>query len=85
MFKEYDGHKKRGSPLKHSSRRILSAALWILKTGAPWYVLPKTYHPYQTCYKTFQKWVESGLLRKVLYTLAYDLKQRGELNLAECC
>lgn len=84
LFKVYDGHKKRGRPLKHSNRRILSAVLWILKTGAPWYALPKTYPPYQTCHKRFQQWVESGLLKRILFALAQDLKIRGELNLAEC-
>lgn len=84
MFAEYDGERKRGRPLKHSSRRILESVLFILYTGAPWRVMPRDYPPYQTVHKRFQKWVKDGLLMRVLQRIAQDLKDRGKLDLNEC-
>lgn len=75
---------KRGRPFVHSERRILSAVFWILKTGAPWYALPKTYPPYQTCHKRFQRWVKMGLLKRAFQILVRDLEDRGGINLKEC-
>ena len=39
---------------------------------------------YQTCHRRFQQWVRAGVLRRVLETLAEDLRTRGELDLSEC-
>ena len=75
---------KRGRPLVHSPRRILSAVFWILKTGAPWYALPKTYPPYQTCHRRFQAWVQTGILRNAFRMLVRDLEDRGGITLEEC-
>ncbi|MGQ9513507.1 MAG: transposase, partial [Thermoproteota archaeon] len=49
----------RGRPWK-DSRAVLDGVLWILKTGARWQDLPKTYPPYQTCHRGFQQWVRAG-------------------------
>lgn len=75
---------KRGRPFIHSPRRILSAVFWILRTGAPWYALPKTYPPYQTCHKRFQAWVQTGILRRAFQLLVRDLEDRGGIKLDEC-
>ena len=74
----------RGRPIRHSPRRIFNAVVWILRTGAPWHDLPKSYVPYQTAHKRFSYWVFSGTLRKVLQLLARDLETRGGINLNEC-
>ena len=58
--------------------------MWVLRTGAQWADLPKRYPPYQTCHRRFQEWVNEGVLKSVLETLAQDLEERGELDLPEC-
>lgn len=63
---------------------ILNGILWVLRTGAPWHDLPERYPPYQTCHRRFQRWAEEGVLGKVLRALAFDLKDRGGLDLSEC-
>src|SRR5215217_8138361 len=45
----------RGRPWR-DPREVLNAVLWILRTGAPWRVLPHRYPPYQTCHRRFQRW-----------------------------
>jgi hypothetical protein len=45
--------------------------------------MPKKFPPYQTCHRRFQKWVELGLMEKILRALAEDLRDRGKLDLTE--
>lgn len=68
--------RKGGRPWQ-SARDVLNGVLWILRTGAPWADLPGRYPPYQTCHRRFQRWVEKGILPKVLAALRRDLEQRG--------
>jgi len=73
----------RGRPWK-DNREVLNGILWVLRSGARWKDLPERFPPYQTCHRRFQRWVRDGTLRRVLETLAEDLRQRGELDLSEC-
>jgi transposase len=73
----------RGRPWR-SNREILNGILWILRSGARWKDLPNRFPPYQTCHRRFQTWVRSGVLARVLETLANDLQQRGAIDLSEC-
>ncbi len=68
--------RKGGRPWR-SARDVLNGVLWILRTGAPWADLPGRYPPYQTCHRRFQRWVEKGILPRVLAGLRRDLEQRG--------
>jgi transposase len=73
----------RGRPWRNP-RDVLNGILWVLRTGAPWHDLPEGYPPYQTCHRRFQKWVEEGVLGRVLKALVEDLQNRGGLDLSEC-
>jgi len=63
---------------------VLNGILWILRTGAPWKDMPKRYPSYQTCHRRFQQWQREGVMDQILWTLAQDLKERGDLDLSEC-
>src|SRR5215468_3209138 len=65
-------------------RKVLNGILWILRTGAPWQDLPPRYGSYQTAHRRFQNWVRSGVLERILLTLAQHLKEAGGLDLKEC-
>ena len=73
---------KGGRPWR-DPRDVLDGVLWVLRTGAPWADLPGRYPPYQTCHRRFQSWVKSGVLQKVLRSLAEDLRDRGKIDLTE--
>jgi transposase len=64
-------------------RAILDGVLWILRTGAPWADLPRRYPPPQTCHRRFQRWVQTGVLERLLHGLAEDLRRRGGVDLTE--
>src|SRR5688572_14658119 len=52
-------------------RTVFNGILWILVSGAPWYMLPRgVYPPYQTCHRYFQRWVRAGVMQKLLYNLS---------------
>lgn len=68
----------RGRP-RRSSREILDAILWILRTGASWKDLPGRYLPYQTCHRRFQEWGNAGVMEKILEALAKDIRHAGSL------
>lgn len=73
----------RGRPWS-DPRMVLNGVLWILRTGAPWKDLPPRYGPYQTAHRRFQNWVRSGVMERLLLTLAGHLKEAGGLDLKEC-
>jgi transposase len=74
---------RRGRPWS-DRRKVLNGVLWILRTGAPWEDLPPRYGPYQTAHRRFQNWVRSGVIEKILLTLAQHLQEAGGLDLKEC-
>jgi len=45
-------NKPRGIP-RVDDRRVLNGIFWVLRSGAPWRDLPKTYGPRTTCYNRF--------------------------------
>ena len=56
---------KAGRPPREP-RGMVEAALWVLRTGAPWADLPRGYPPYQTCHRWFQSWSKDGTLKQRL-------------------
>lgn len=74
---------RRGRP-RQDDRQILDGIFWILRTGAQWDELPRTFPPKSTCHDRFQAWTRMGALAEVLKALAEDLRERGKLDLAEC-
>jgi transposase len=71
---------RRGGRPWRPARDVLNGVLWVLRTGAPWADLPGRYPPYQTCHRRFQRWVEKGVLPRVLSELRRDLEERGGVN-----
>ena len=45
-------NKPRGVP-RVDDRRVLNGIFWVLRSGAPWRDLPKSYGPHTTCYNRF--------------------------------
>src|SRR5512140_1616659 len=62
------------------ARAILEGVLWILNTGAQWYMLPQCYPNYKTVHRRFQQWCEREVLREILTQLANTLREEGEID-----
>ena len=52
--------KKRGRP-RTNRHAVLNACLSLLKTGAPWRLLPKNFPPWKTVCPHFRQWGRTGL------------------------
>lgn len=60
-----------GRPRKEP-RDMLNGIFWIARSGAPWRDLPERYGPWQTVYKRFKEWSESGLIEQIFHELGED-------------
>ena len=61
----------KGRP-RREPREMLNGIFWIARSGAAWRDLPERYGPWQTVYKRFVKWSETGIFEKIFKDLAAD-------------
>lgn len=61
----------KGRP-RNDSRKILNGIFWIARSGAAWRDLPERYGAWQTVYKRFCQWKETGLLERIFNDLSAD-------------
>jgi transposase len=68
-----------GRPNK-DHRTIISAILWIDRTGAPWRDLPERYGPWQTVYSRFRRWQQAGIWERILAGLQQQADADGQVD-----
>jgi transposase len=61
-------------------RTILSAILWVLRTGAPWRDIPTRFGPWTTVWSRFRRWTAAGVWARVLETLQREADIAGRLD-----
>src|SRR5215207_6202570 len=67
---------KRGRPRTHSTREILIAVFYVLKSGCPWRLLPKNFPPWETVYWWFGRWRMDGTFERLNTALRERLRSR---------
>jgi transposase len=60
---------KRGRPRVHTTREILDAVFYVLKSGCPWRLLPRDFPPWETAYCWFRRWRIDGTWEQLNATL----------------
>ena len=67
---------KRGRPRIHSSRVILDAIFYVLRSGCPWRLLPREFPPWETVYYWFRRWRIDGTFERLNLALRRRLRIR---------
>src|SRR5215211_2429203 len=68
--------KERGRPRIHSSRHILDAVYYVLRSGCAWRLLPRDFPPWRTVYHYFREWRIDGIFERLNTTLRERLRTR---------
>ena len=70
------GSSKRGRPKTHSSREVLNAIFYVLKSGCAWRLLPRDFPPWETVYWWFRRWRIDGTFERLNAALRKQLRVR---------
>lgn len=65
-----------GRPLAWSWREIVNATFYIMRTGCPWRFLPDGFPPWQTVYRWFAAFRDSGLFERINHALVMADRER---------
>ncbi len=69
----------RGGRPRHDPRRCLEGVLWVLRTGARWKDLPRSFPSYVTCWRRFVAWSANGVWEQAWRRLVIKLDQQGSV------
>jgi transposase len=65
------GRKGKRGP-RSNNRLFLDALLWMARSGGRWRDLPERFGDYQSVKRRYYRWVEMGVLDKILAVLARE-------------
>jgi putative transposase len=71
---------KRGRPKTHSTREILNAIFYLLKSGCAWRLLPRDFPPWETVYWWFRRWCIDGTFERLNAALRERLRVQLSRN-----
>jgi transposase len=73
----------RGGRPKADARRCLEGILWVLRSGARWKDLPRTFPSYVTCWRRFVEWSRAGLWEQAWCRLIDQLDRQSKVDWQE--
>jgi transposase len=65
-------------------RQVFEAILFMLHTGMPWKLLPRSFPPKSTVHDYLQQWSQSRAFRALLAKVIRQLVEAGRIDLEEC-
>jgi putative transposase len=65
-----------GRPLAWSWREIINAIFYVMRTGCPWRLLPDSFPPWQTVYRWFAAFRDSGRFETINHALVMADRER---------
>lgn len=74
--------RKKGTIFK--MKPMVNGLVWIFRTGESWADLPRRFSSPTSTFRLYRDLVKHGLWNRFLCALADDLREHGNVNLAEC-
>lgn len=65
------GRKGKRGP-RSDGRRFVDALLWMARSGARWRDLPERFGPYERAKRRYDRWIEMGVLDRILAEVAAE-------------
>jgi transposase len=65
------------SQRRHDLRAVFDALRWMVRSGAPWRMLPKDFPPWAAVYQQTQRWLEAGVFEEMANDLRLLLRMAG--------
>lgn len=59
---------------KHGLRELFNALRWLVRTGAPWRMLPHDFPPWEAVYQQTQRWLQAGSFVAIVHDLRAVLR-----------
>jgi len=73
----------RGGRPRVESRQCLEGILWVLRSGARWKDLPRSFPSYATCWRRFAQWSLDGVWDRAWSRLLSQLDQQSDIDWEE--
>jgi transposase len=59
---------------RYPLREVFNALRWIVRTGAPWRMLPHDFPPWPVVYQQTQRWIKAGCFEQIVHDLRILLR-----------
>ncbi len=59
---------------EHSLREVFNGLRWMIRTGAPWRLMPNDLPPWFTVYQQAQRWLKAGVFEAIVNDLREILR-----------
>jgi putative transposase len=79
VLNSLDPPKKTGRP-RTDPRKALDGIIYHLRTGCQWNALPKEFGDDSSVHRTFQRWVNKGVLKEVWSVLVGHCQGLGDVD-----
>lgn len=60
---------------EHSLREVFNALRWMVRSGAPWRLLPTNFPPWPAVYQQTQRWIQAGCFENLVDDLRELIRQ----------
>lgn len=74
---------RQGGRPRVDARRCFDGIVWVLRSGARWKDLPRSFPSYPTCWRRFVEWTAAGVWEQAWSRLVRMLDERGHIDWEE--
>jgi transposase len=63
---------------RHDLREVFNALRWLVRTGAPWRMLPHDLPPWEAVYQQMRRWLDAGAFEAIAHDLRMLLREAAD-------